>query len=229
MSSEPLELVLFDLDGTLYRTTELLPVAYRRGIERFQTESEEDVTVPEQEAITEQVGNPVDEIYANLFPDLSEEGAHDLSVAILDELTDMIRDEQGHLIDGVPEVLDRLHGTVPLGIVTNARRPYLEAVAETYDLDEWFDRMMCLTDVNGQRKAIMVESQLDYFDTSDDRSLLVGDRSSDEEAASETRLDFVGCNFGYGEADEFSTDQVVQEFRELLDQPRLRKLLQLTG
>ncbi len=224
MNPSSLNLLLFDLDGTLFRSTDLLPVAYREGIQAFNRDRSASVAMPSRRAVLDQIGNPVDEIYRNLFPSLDPNEVNQLAERVEGILISMIRRGEGDLIDGTEEVLERLQGRVPLGIVTNARRTYLDAVSTAYRFERWFDRMLCLSDAEEERKALLIQSQLDEFGVKAEQTLLVGDRSSDREAARQTGVHFIGCTFGYGGADEFDGFPTIDSLPDLLECSPVRDL-----
>jgi len=216
-----LELILFDLDGTLYKSTEILPRSYREGIEKFLTTQNIDCEVPSRQQILNEIGNPAHEIYENLFPELDSSQREQLSQQIVDELTKLIRQDNGSLIADVPEVLGQLQNHYPLGLVTNARIDYLEAVVETYQLGQYFSRMKCIEMVESNKKARLVRDMLEEFGVSARQTVLIGDRKSDYEAANETGTGFIGCEFGYSTGEEFLDAETIHQFRELLNHPRI--------
>lgn len=228
MSDPTTELVLFDLDGTLYRSTSILPEAYREGIGQFVEESNKELEVPDEDAILAEVGNPAQEIYRNLFPSLSPEEQETLGLKVLHGLADLIRDGGGQLIEGVPEVLEQLKKRFRMGLVTNARVAYMEAVVETYNLEQYFERLRCIEMVDSNEKATLVRGMLDYFDTDPTRTVVIGDRKSDYDAAMETGTRFIGCRFGYSPEKEFPDDNVIDTFAELLDHPFLNRTVSET-
>lgn len=220
-----LDLLLFDLDGTLYQSTSILPRAYREGIEHFLKKRSVDCEMPEKQEILDQVGNPPEEICRNLFPDLNTEQQQQLSDEILHRLTELIRDGGGQLIDGVPETLAVLNGVCPLALVTNARIDYMEAVLDTYELAPFFQRMKCIEMVESELKEQLVRDMLNEFDVPPDRVILVGDRESDRIAAKSAGTAFVGCRFGYSTGEEFADHPTIEKFSELQNHPLIANSL----
>lgn len=222
MKQSPINLLLFDLDGTLYLSTSILPKAYREGVRRYNQEHGTDVNVPEESNILEQVGNPADEIYRTLFPSLADADCQKLSVHILDRLVELIREDGGQLVEDVPELLSLFRSHFDLGLVTNARVKYMDAVLETYDLARFFDRLRCIGMVDSEEKAVLVQGMLDYFDVDPSETVMIGDRKSDYVASTETGTHFIGCDFGYASGGEFpSGTDVVDTLGELTQHPLL--------
>lgn len=215
-------LVLFDLDGTLYRSTSILPTAYQDGIKRFNDEYGRSIAVPDEEAILAEVGNPAEQIYRNLFPELESEHQSTLSQLVLDRLAELIRDGGGELIEGVPEVLGDLSGRYDMGLVTNARVKYMDAVVETHNLEQYFDNLKCIGMVESDQKVTLVNDMLEYFGRPAEGTVMIGDRRSDYDAATGAGTRFIGCQFGYSPEKEFPDDHVIDEFPELLNHPFLK-------
>ncbi|MFB6355740.1 MAG: HAD family hydrolase [bacterium] len=213
-------LYLFDLDGTLYRSTSILYEAYRTGIRQYRNETGHNLEIPDKQAVMDEVGNPVDEIYRNLFGEVERGRMDVLSTRIQDALLEYIQQGGGELLEGVPETLRSLSEQNSLGLVTNARREYMDVVADYYDLATFFERMRCIEDIESDQKAELVRGMLEYFDVPPEETLLVGDRESDYVAAQENNVHFVLRESEYGE-DEFVSDvQCVSDLRELLPAPK---------
>jgi phosphoglycolate phosphatase len=211
-------LILFDLDGTLYSSRSILPDAYRAGIESFNEAFDRDVEVPANGMIFDQVGDPVDEIYENLFPELSPTDRNRLQQKIFSELLQRIRQAEGELYDGTRRVLSKLSRSYHLGLVTNAQTEYMKNVLQTHALDRFFERTLCNDDAPNGTKSEIVGQQLKYFRVAGEEALMVGDRSSDRRAARKNGLTFVGCQFGYGSSDLFEQAPDIDSLPELLDQ-----------
>jgi phosphoglycolate phosphatase-like HAD superfamily hydrolase len=211
------KLALFDLDGTLYSSRRILPDAYAEGIEDFNQSHPNSVAVPTESEIFSQVGNPVDTIYRNLFPDLTAGCRHDLQQAIFSSLLTKITEGKGKLFDGVTEVLETLASDRPLAIVTNAQTRYMNAVMETHDLEQYFQAWLCNDDAPNGNKSELVEAHLNRFSTAPENTLLVGDRDSDRKAAETHDVNFIGCRYGYGPNDFPSSVTSLNSITELPD------------
>lgn len=210
-----MNLILFDLDGTLYSSRNILPTAYAEGIERFNQEHNRSVAVPSDDEIFDQVGNPVNEIYENLFPTVSDEERPRLQKSIFSALLRRIRQGEGGVFDGVHSVLKKLGRQRPLGIVTNAQTEYMNSVLRTHNLEDSFEKVLCNNDAPNRKKSELVDQQLRNFEVDPRKTLLVGDRASDRKAADAHGVHFVGCTFGYGSPSLFDGIRTIESFGEL--------------
>lgn len=212
-----MELLLFDLDGTLYSSRGILPSAYRQGIEEFNRNFEADVEVPSDAEIFNQVGKPAPQIYENLFPALDANEASELQQRIFGALLERIKNREGELYDGVRSGLAQLAKRHPLALVTNAQTAYMEAVLETHDLRQFFGKTLCHDNAPNGRKAELVEMTLGDFEVSGSEGCMIGDRTSDYEAARAHQVPFIHCAYGYGSSDSFPESPRIESFGELLD------------
>ncbi|MFP4687486.1 MAG: HAD family hydrolase [bacterium] len=207
--------IFFDLDGTLFLSTPILHEAYRLGVEEYNKFKNLSLPVPREADVLAQVGNPVSDIYSNLFPGVKLADLGGLGRMIVKRLTAEIKKERGEVIEGVFKLLEKLKESYRLAIITNAQRVYLEAVAETYDLERFFEIMLCIEDVEAEQKAALIEKALNYFDLPAGRVLMVGDRSSDLEAAKSCGTKFIGCLYGHGNRSEFSEERTITHLNQL--------------
>jgi len=214
--------IFFDLDGTLFLSTPVLHSAYCRGVEEYNEKNEELIEPPSEQEVLGEVGNPVEEIYSNLFPGISENQQEELGRLILEKLLAEIRRKKGILIPGVEKTLRKLKNSFQLALVTNAQRDYMETVVNTYRLDRFLARQLCIQDVKGSSKAIIIEEMLSYFNLSSGQVVMVGDRESDYLAARAAETRFIGCDFGHAEEAELPNGvEKISEFEQLLFHPLL--------
>ncbi len=212
-----MNLILFDLDGTLYSSRDILPDAYRTGIEVFNQKQNQSVEVPGDDAIFNQVGKPPDDIYENLFPELSVEDRPVLQQEIFTDLLRRIQDGEGTLYEGTRDVLAELSKSRSIGLVTNAQTKYMKNVLSTHDLKDFFGLTLCNDDAPNGRKEEIVAQQLEHFEVPKSRTVLVGDRISDRRAAETHDIEFIGCRFGYGSPDVFKNVPSLNALPELLN------------
>ncbi len=217
MNKIDVEVIFFDLDGTLFLSTPILHKAYRQGVEEYNRMEKLDLPVPGEPEVLDQVGNPVSEIYSNLFPGVPFGKLQGLGRVILERLVGEISKKRGRLINGVRELLEDLHQNYPLAIITNAQRVYMEAVLNTYGLEKYFEKMLCIEDVESEKKASLIKNALNYFNIDPPQALMVGDRSSDLEAARTCKTEFVGCSFGHGKEEEFDGELTINHLNQLPD------------
>ncbi|MBL4888688.1 MAG: HAD family hydrolase [Candidatus Lindowbacteria bacterium] len=152
---------------------------------------------PTTEEILKVVGRPVVELFAMLFPEMPEEHRDAIAGRVLEELAVSIRAKKGSIYDDVPEILNTLkaQGYV-LFLVSNCRRLYLEAIQETYGFSQWFDKTCCNED-----DPVLGKSGLLREFVNGRKGVMIGDRSSDGDAARAADVDWVGCDYGHADSE----------------------------
>jgi len=201
-------LLIFDLDGTLYRTESsfvrtMLSVYRSHGI-----------TYPGDAAILGMVGETFDDVLTWL----SGQGFACGRAALQDEIARIelgaIR-EHGALFDGVRETLEELgRRGCTLALCTNGDRRYVDAVLARGEIGGDFAALSTL-EPGGSGKSERVGELVRRF--SRRRSMLVGDRYHDLEAARANGCRMVGATYGYAHQGELdSADVLISTFSELL-------------
>lgn len=198
-------MVAFDLDGVLYSSEPFLGDAYREAIANVNVRQPGAFPcVPETREILDHVGWPVSVILARLFPAIDAAVVGVLSVELQDVICRRVAAREGVLFGGVAETLaDLRRDGWLLAVASNGRRRYIEAVLSTYDLAGYFVELVSVDGHPGiTRKADILSAYLHRERLTAEQLVMVGDRSSDVEAAQAVGCRFVGCDYGHGHRDE---------------------------
>jgi phosphoglycolate phosphatase len=191
-------LIAFDLDGVLYSTEPFLADAYRESIELVNF-----ARVPSSEEIFRHIGWPVPEILARLFPAAAPEAVELIYELSLQVICRRVSGGEGALYGGVPQTLEELRRAGhELVVASNGRRPYVEAVLQTYDLTGRFGSLLAVEPGQIDDKAGLLRAYIDRYRVSPSRLVMVGDRASDVEASLALSCRFVGCDYGHGHRSE---------------------------
>jgi phosphoglycolate phosphatase-like HAD superfamily hydrolase len=220
-------LVAFDLDGVLYSAEPFLGEAYREAIAKVNRRRPGAFPrVPSTTEIIAHVGWPVPVILARLFPSVDEDAIGLIYAETLDVICAHVRRLEGRVFPAVAETLGQLRDAgCLLAVASNGRRRYVEAVLETHGLAPYF---VPLLSVDGEdapsSKADLLRGYMERHETPVVRTVMVGDRESDVEAAAAVRCRFVGCDYGHGHRAEIEdAGPVVSSFAELA--PIIRALV----
>jgi phosphoglycolate phosphatase-like HAD superfamily hydrolase len=216
-----LEVVVFDMDGTLLNSGDFGVTAILRAFEALAGKGRlPGVETPSVQAIRGQIGKPPAEFYRGLLPGHLAERALELHHEATIHENELLRGGVGKLFDGALDVLAELKAAgLRLALVSNCSRPYMDCVSEVFGLDRWLDHRDCVGDnaTRERNKPALVGVALRELGGS--RGVMVGDRIHDGEAAAANGLWFIGCTYGYGEGQEFEdANATINDIREL---PRL--------
>jgi phosphoglycolate phosphatase len=208
-------LLCFDLDGVLYSSEPFIADSYRESIARVNEQRPGSFErVPSTQEILAHVGWPVSVILQRLFPHVDEEASRLLYDVTLDVISTRVDRKEGLLFPGVTETLRALAADHLLAVASNGRSRYVESVLRTYDLADLFVPRITtgqMGDKAGILRAYLARHALAARDI-----VMIGDRTSDVEAAQAVGCPFIGCDYGHGHRDEIEgAGPIVGSFAEL--------------
>ncbi len=200
-------LLIFDLDGTLYRTESSFVPTMRNVYGEY------GLPYPSDRAILGFVGEPFP-----VFLDwLVEEGFPSERAALAKRIAEIelasIR-ERGELFPGVPETLAALRdGGYAIGLCTNGDMRYTEVVLSTTGVLHLFDELQT-NETEGRTKAELVRDLLRR--APHERAFMIGDRYHDVQAGRANGCTVIGATYGYGPAEELeAADRLIDAFPDL--------------
>ncbi len=211
--------IIFDMDGTLYSSEEMILPTYQRGIRTFNKRNPHyEVPIPNLEAIVGLLGFPINELYNTLFPSLAPDKMLEIRGLILTELLMAIWNKEGQLFPGVIDTLNELsRRKYGMYIASNGQNLYLKAILETYDLTPLFQPIITLdyADLYDKGDILLAYQKRDQL--KNDEVIMVGDRNSDMDAAKKMGCSFIACQYGHGDKGETeSAEIIVSSFPEII-------------
>lgn len=198
--------IIFDLDGTLWDSTQAVCDIWNIVIERERG-------IPSRltrQDICDLMGKTMADIAAAIFPDLSLPERTALMDLCGEAENDHLRVHGAILYNGLEETLKTLSCHHRLFIVSNCQDGYIQAFLEAHKLEKYFsdiemygrtgmpkwDNIRLLMERNGLTKAVYV-----------------GDTAGDESAARKAGIPFIHAAYGFGTA--HGPDAVIHAFSQL--------------
>ncbi|GAF64617.1 putative phosphatase [Bacillus sp. TS-2] len=199
--------IIFDLDGTLWDSTETIVKAWNDVL----AESQWKHSKLDKKAFQQIMGLPFHEIGEHLLPELSEEQRNNILVQCNQRENDYLKKHGGQLYEGVQETLNTLKKNQRLFIVSNCQDGYIEAFYHYHKLEQYFDDYEN-PGRTGLSKAeniqlIMKRNQLE-------NSIYVGDTDGDFQAAQIAGIPFIYAKYGFGKVE--NSHNSIERFRDLL-------------
>ena len=190
--------VIFDLDGTLWDSSYNIAKAWNELLKTRPDIVREDIT---QEDLYHNMGLPMYDIAANLFPD---EEPH-VRNALMDDMgifeNKYLLKTGGELFPGVRELIMKTAGKHPVFVVSNCQSGYIEAFIKAHDFEGVFKDHTCWGDTgNGKGDNICLIVERNGLE----RPVYLGDTASDSKACRQANVPFIYASYGFGDTDEYA-------------------------
>ncbi len=199
--------ILFDLDGTLWDSTEGVTAAWNMAMRKNCPGARNEIT---RQEVLECMGMLLPDIARKLFPDQPPE----MRQAILQQLNhdelELLEKTGGALYPRLEETLRALHEHYSLFIVSNCQAGYIECFLKAHRLERWFCDFEN-PDRTGQPKAGNIEIVARRNGLR--APVYVGDTALDGQSARQAGVPFIYARYGFGKADDF--DGAIDSFDQL--------------
>lgn len=184
--------IIFDLDGTLWDSSETVAACWREVMSRHG----ELPVVPDGSLIRSLMGMTSQQICDRVFAAYGEKG-EEICKLCLDEEPVYITEHGARLFEGLEQVLDTLAQRLPLFIVSNCQKNYIESFLNCSGMGRYFKGHTCEGDT-GLGKADNISLIMKQYGIT--KAIYVGDTASDEKSALAAGCEFVHAAYGFGTA-----------------------------
>lgn len=216
-----LELVIFDVDGTLHDVASWWPDLIRKGVQEFAATNDLPLAVPDDRAAMAVIGEKNEGVWAPFLPDGEKHRWSELRSLVLPMEVEILRSGGDFMFPGVRQLLEHLRGLgLKTALASNCGYDYMEAMRHGQLLAALTDWQFCLASEGVTNKADMLRLALQAAGTQ--KAVMVGDRQNDLAAAQE-----VGLPFYWRVNDNCSPDPVAGRWHGAPDE--LLSLLGLPG
>ncbi len=213
--------LIFDMDGTLISSGKMAVISLRKALDEFF--EERSVPAPDytDSELESGLGAPSNEFYKSLLP---PEFVNDWI-----EFRNLVfENEENNLatmkirFPGTIRVLTELKRRgYKLALVSNCNFDYLDAIVKSQNLEEFFEKLCCLSAYEGATKTSLIGDVLNEIGSSLSEScapaVMIGDRHYDIDAAINNEIPSVGALYGYGSREELDkSDTWISDIRQLL-------------
>ena len=185
--------LIFDLDGTLWDTSETCAAAWNRVTQRLGIVARQ-VTADDVRGVA---GLPHPEGVRRVFDTLTADEVAQISDLTMLEDNRALAESGGTLFPGVSELVPRLSARLPLFIVSNCQAGYIEVFLKTSGLGAHFVDFECWGNT-GRNKAQNLRVVIDRNGLWS--PWFVGDTEGDRAAARDNGVRFAHAAYGFGTA-----------------------------
>ncbi|MGI5875034.1 MAG: HAD family hydrolase [Bacillota bacterium] len=183
---------IFDLDGTLWDSVANIAVIWNDVIA-----AEDDIpyTIGEEQVVAI-MGLTTAEIADRLFPDLAPKRRMEVMLRCVEAESRRLPAIGGTLYPGVEETLAALAQKLPLFIVSNCDKGYIEAFLSHHRLSPRFTDFICYGDT-GRDKPENIRHIIEKHRLKN--AVYIGDTEKDRRSAALAGIDFIFAAYGFGD------------------------------
>ena len=194
--------VVFDLDGTLVDSVELIALSFQHAIRVVMGRE------ASYEEAMQHVGTPLREQMERIDPERAQE-----LVDVYRDFNHREHDRMLKLYDGILDLLNNLtNAGCRLGLVTSKSRPTTQMAFDLTGIEPYFDATVCCDEAPGNKPtAHPILYCLERLDISPADASYVGDSPADIQAAHAAKVTAIGVTWGV-----FPTEVLAAEKPEIL-------------
>ena len=201
--------IILDVDGTIWNTTGIVASAWNKVID----ENFPQVSHVTADILKGQFGKTMDVIADNLFGVLSaEEKKLLMEKCCIEEQKSLLSNTENITYKGVIKTLQKLSKRVPLFIVSNCQKGYIELVIEKNGITDLIKDFECFGN-NGNSKDENIS--LIVKRNGLENPVYVGDTQGDYEACIKAGVPFVWAAYGFGCPNDDKYFAKLEEFAQL--------------
>ncbi|MCR5187739.1 MAG: HAD family hydrolase [Treponema sp.] len=203
--------IILDVDGTIWNTTSIVASAWNIAIDK---------NFPQLEHVNAQIlqgqfGKTMKTIADNLFSPLSEDEKYVLMEKCCQEEQKALHSNtQNITYPGVVETIKILSKKIPVYIVSNCQKGYIEVVIEKNHISDFISDFECYGN-NGLNKDQNISLLINRNNLK--KAVYVGDTQGDYEACIKAGLPFIWASYGFGKPADENYYAKISNFSDLLD------------
>lgn len=208
MTKEKVDGIIFDLDGTLWDSTEIILKVWNDAANDFK----EITTTVTVEDIQSAMGLLLLDIGKKFYPYLEEEKIKEIVKHCSKIENEYLSIHGAKLYDNLEETLKKLSKNHKLFIVSNCQDGYIEAFYKAHNLEKYF-----VDFENPGRTGMPKWENIKLIVERNNlkNPVYVGDTAGDRKAAKLAGVPFVFAKYGFGDVEDY--DFVVDKLEDVVD------------
>ncbi len=204
-------LLIFDLDGTLIDPRDDIAASINHALVQVGADAQAATLIHRQ------IGRPLDDIFLDLIGDGDRERALSASAKYREHFYNHCADAS-QLYDGVADTLATLSRDHDLAVATTKQSFMAERVIDLFGLTPYFKKVQGTDGFPAKPAPDIILRLLTELDACATETWMVGDRTSDIEAAQNAGVRAVGVTYGIGTRTELVSAKpqaLIDRFAEL--------------
>ncbi len=198
--------IILDIDGTIWDSTEIVAGAWNRALGEMQLPKK--VTAERLKGL---FGKPMNIIALELLPDLDEKTRDALMLKCCRYEQEALEADPCRItFPGVVETIRRLSETIPVYIVSNCQKGYIELVMEKTGISDCITDHECYGEtLKGKAENIRLVCERNQIRF----PVYVGDTDGDREECEKAGVRFIFAAYGFGNVE--GDVESIPEFKAL--------------
>ena len=202
--------IILDIDGTIWNTTEVVAQAWNQTFEKYFPQ----ITPVTPDILKGQFGKTMDIIADNLFGDLNpKDRKFLLEQCCFAEQKALVSNKNDITYPGVIETLHQLYYRIPLFIVSNCQKGYIELVMQKNNITKLIKDYECFGNTGLPKDknicSIIKRNKLK-------NPIYVGDTQGDSDACKKAGIPFIYAAYGFGSVNDKDCYAKINLFSELI-------------
>lgn len=199
--------IILDIDGTIWNTTQIVAESWNKAIKN----NFPSVPLVNAKILQSQFGKPMSEIADSLFTELSQSQKDFLMEECCKyEKIDLLENTKNLAYKDVSKTIENLSKKVPVFIVSNCQKGYIELVEEKNHLKNFIKDSECFGN-NGNSKAENIALIIKRNNLKN--AVYVGDTQGDFESCQKIKIPFIWASYGFGNPKSY--DYKIETFSDL--------------
>lgn len=200
--------IILDIDGTIWNTTQIVAESWNKAIKN----NFPSIPLVNAKILQTQFGKPMSEIADNLFPELNQSQKDFLMEECCKiEQEDLSKNTKNLAYKDVSKTIEKLSKKIPVFIVSNCQKGYIEVVEEKNHLENFIKDSECFGN-NGNSKAENIALIIKRNNLKN--TVYVGDTQGDADACKEANIPFIWASYGFGNPKSY--DYKIETFSDLV-------------
>jgi len=200
MKLSDIKTIIFDYDGTIHDSFFIYQKAFLEAYDDLVKKKAVPNRIWKSEEVKKFLGQNPKDMWESFEPKLSEEDRQKASSIISQSMKKQIEHHEARLYDGALEMLSYLKKQgYKLIYLSNSKRYYMDANKAEFNLEDYFDQMICSEDYDFISKTDIIKQ---IRGSLIEKIVLIGDRIHDINAGYENDIVTIACDYGYGDSSE---------------------------
>lgn len=208
MTKEKVDGIIFDLDGTLWDSTDAILKVWNDARNEFK----EITNVLTKEDIQGVMGLQIEEIGKRYYPYLSNDKIKKIITYCIKAENEYLGIHGAKLYDNLEITIKKLYKNYKLFIVSNCEKGYIEAFLNFHNLDKYFVDFEN-PGRTGMEKANNIKLVVERNNLKN--PIYVGDTTGDKNAAKMAGVPFVFAKYGFGDVKDY--EYAIDKIEEIIN------------